>query len=308
MLSISIVIPTMNRIDSLKRTISLIADGNLLPNEIIIVDQTQDEKAIKATEAFCNSQNIQCIYLHQSQPSLTKARNLGMKYVTGDLVIQMDDDVDIYPNTLSTIIDIFSDAKIAMLAGVDENTNNQVQSNLGYFFLKKNWFKRKIGHVTLSMYGRFPINIGTFTSTEWAMGFFSVYRKKLIDKWKLKWDENLTGYAYAEDLDFSYSYFLHARQEKFRCILSNRIIVKHNVTNEWRIPSKKHSYMIIQHREYLRNKFHHTSIASKLAIHLSDWGEYLRRILKNEAAEDWKEGLKIKKKNLKKIRQGNFFY
>lgn len=40
MLSISIVIPTMNRLESLKRTISHIVSGNVLPQEIIIVDQT----------------------------------------------------------------------------------------------------------------------------------------------------------------------------------------------------------------------------------------------------------------------------
>ena len=71
MLSISIVIPTMNRLESLKRTISHIVSGNVLPQEIIIVDQTQDETIIEATQAFLKKQCIKCIYLHQEQPSLT---------------------------------------------------------------------------------------------------------------------------------------------------------------------------------------------------------------------------------------------
>ena len=56
MLSISIVIPTMNRLESLKRTISHIVSGNVLPQEIIIVDQTQDETIIEATQAFLKKQ------------------------------------------------------------------------------------------------------------------------------------------------------------------------------------------------------------------------------------------------------------
>ena len=307
MLSISIVIPTMNRLESLKRTISHIVSGNVLPQEIIIVDQTQDETIIEATQAFLKKQCIKCIYLHQEQPSLTKARNYGTDWVSSDLVIQMDDDVDICINTLSTIIDIFSNNNVAMLAGINEGYNSKPQSFLGYLFWKKNWFKRKIGHVTLSMYGRFPTHIDSITDTEWAMGFFSVYRTFLIRKWNLKWDEHLINYAYPEDLDFSYSYYKYAKQEGFKCVMSNRVIVKHNVTQEWRIPSQKHTRMIILNREYLRYKHHGNNFISKLATEWADYGEFLRRYLKHEAPNDLREAVKEKKTRIKEIRKGNIF-
>lgn len=63
MLSISIVIPTMNRLESLKRTISHIVSGNVLPQEIIIVDQTQDETIIEATQAFLKS-NVSNVFIY----------------------------------------------------------------------------------------------------------------------------------------------------------------------------------------------------------------------------------------------------
>lgn len=308
MTSISIVIPTMNRLDSLKRTISYITKGTILPKEIIVVDQTQDLQTVEATRAFLRKLNIEHIYLHQEEPSLTKARNLGMKHVSGDLVIQMDDDVDIKTDTLAIINNIFADNDISMLAGLDEKTYHESQSMIGYLFLKKNWFKRKIGHVTLSMYGRFPSTLKSNTQTEWAMVFFSVYRTQYINKWNIKWDEKLKSYAYAEDLDFSYSYFKHSQKEKLKCIISNQVIVRHNVTQEWRIPSQKHSHMIIQHREYLRYKYHHNSILSILATNYSDFGEYLRRILYHEAPSEWIKGLIIKNKNLKSIHEGKFIY
>lgn len=56
MLSISIVIPTMNRFDSLKRTISYIAQGTKLPQEIIIVDQTQGIDTSVKIRTFLDAQ------------------------------------------------------------------------------------------------------------------------------------------------------------------------------------------------------------------------------------------------------------
>lgn len=307
MLSISIVIPTMNRFDSLKRTILCITQGTTLPKEIIIVDQSQEIETSKKIKTFLNKQNIKCIYLNQTEASLTKARNYGMQYVTGDLTIQMDDDVDINTNTLATISNIFSDNEIAMLAGINEKDNYKNQSILGYLFWKKNWLKRNMGHVTLSMYGRFPKHIKDYTSTEWAMGFFSVYRTSLIKKWNLKWDEHLIGYAYPEDLDFSYSYYKRAKQSGLRCIMSKRVIVRHNVTQEWRIPTQKHTKMIVFNREYLRYKHHKNSLLSIIATTWADYGELFRRILKKQKPKDLYEAIKEKHRRIKEIRQGNIF-
>lgn len=214
-----------------------------------------------------------------------------MLYVHGDLVIQMDDDVDVKPDTLSSILKIFSNEKIAMLAGVNEGFNSKHRSLIGFLFWKKNWRKRNIGHVVKSMYGRFPENITKETPTEWAMGFFSVYRVSLIRKWNLNWDEKLTSYAYAEDLDFSYSYFKKAQKEGLKCIMSSLVIVKHNVTQEWRIPSRKHIYMTINNRRYLRKKHFGNSLLSKFAVCWADSGEYLRRLLSHEGAKDWKDAM-----------------
>ena len=63
MLSISIVIPTMNRLESLKRTISHIVSGNVLPQEIIIVDQTQDETIIEQLKPSSKS-NVSNVFIY----------------------------------------------------------------------------------------------------------------------------------------------------------------------------------------------------------------------------------------------------
>lgn len=294
MLNISIVIPTMNRLESLQRTINYIALSKVKPIEVVVVDQSVDEDCIERTKDFLKMQPINCLYVHQSTPSLTKARNTGMEYVHGDLVVQMDDDVDIKPDTLTNILEIFSNKNVAMLAGVFEGYDSEPRSAIGFLFWKKNWRKRNIGHVVKSVYGRFPEIISEATPTEWAMGFFSVYRADLIKKWNLKWDEHLVSYAYAEDIDFSYSYYKKAKVVGMHCIMSNKVIVKHNVTKEWRIPTRKHTYMIINNRRYLRQKHFGNSLISKIAVKWADYGEYFRRLLNHEAASDWKDAMEGK--------------
>lgn len=105
--------------------------------------------------------------------------------------------------------------------------------------------KRSMGHMARACYGVFPSSIGDMTSTEWAMGFFFVVRKSLMEKWHLRFDENLKSYAYAEDLDFTYGYYLKANAEKLRCIMSRKLVVRHNASREYRIPLRKHTFMLV---------------------------------------------------------------
>lgn len=306
MSGISVVIPTMNRLESLKRTLLTLMDGTVLPDEIIIIDQTDNLKMREDTKQFVSTLPVYTYYVYLEQPSLTKARNEGMNYVSNEYVIQMDDDVDVKRNTLENLIDIFSDNRIALVAGINEN-DSPGTSLTGYLFGKKSYLKRNIGHVTLSMYGRFPIKISGDVNTEWAMGFFFAIRKSLFNKWNLKWDENLIGYAYAEDLDFSYQYYLNAIENDLKCIMSEKIIVKHNVSTEWRLIPRKHTFMIVLHREYLSYKFYKNPLA-RLATRWSNFGEFLRRFLKKENPKDVLEAQILCDRYRRDIKKGIFHY
>ena len=304
--NISVVIPTMNRADSLTKTLKNLCRGTLLPNEIIVVDQSTDDKIRKDNERCLNELKVCTKYIYQKKPSLTKARNIGMDHADNDIVIQMDDDVDVYENTLYNVQKIFEDKSVAMAAGANALEKNG-NSILGYVFDRKSFIKRKFGHVTMSMYGRYPNNLTREVRTEWAMGFFFVVRKSLCHKWDIYWDEALKGYAYAEDLDFSHRYFLKTKEVGLRCILSNDLTVKHNVSTEWRIPPRKNTFIIVAHREYLRVK-HHKGILSGLAVKWADMGELVFRVLSNKAPKDMWNAIIFCKKYKEDIRKGIFHY
>lgn len=303
-LAVSVVIPSMNRPDTLMRTIDSFLSQEYIPNQIIIVDQSTDEsnrsryRLIKSRyEDITNT-----VYVWQDIPSLTKARNYGISYCENDIVICSDDDVLVNKDTILNVYSIMQDASIAMIAGIDENSGSS-ETNLGYLFGTKSYKKRKIGHVTLSMLGRYPDNIVGEIETEWAMGYFFAIRKSLVEKWELRWDENLASYAYAEDLDFSYSYYKKAKLEGLRCVLNDKVKVKHLVSNEYRVPTQKSTYMYVINRKYLAYK-HKMSIVSHLALRWTNFGHFLMRLMKRQRPFDLLKAQIYCDLNRRKIRCG----
>lgn len=308
---ISIIIPTMNRLSSLKRTIEYILKGNTFPLEIIIIDQSSDKKIIDELKLYTGHLPIKTIFIHLNAPSSTVARNIGFEHSNGNIVIFMDDDVDVREDTLKNIEIIFESPEIVMLAGLNEkDLENEKDSLWGYIFLKKSFRKRYKGYVTKSIYGRFPIKLKSdIVPTEWAMGFFSAYKREYIKKWELLWDEKLQYYAYAEDLDFSYSYYKFANKAKLKCIISRNVIVKHNVSMEYRLPSRKQTFMLILHREYLSYK-HFPSVSSRIAVLWANIGEFFNRLkTKNiQTVRDLIDAEIFCYKHHKDIKKGNFHY
>lgn len=87
-LSVSIVIPTLNRSKSLIKTLWSIKSNSYKKIEIIVIDQseTDDYKIIK--DIF---ENIK--YFRTDKKNLPNARNIGIKKSSGDIILFLDDDI-----------------------------------------------------------------------------------------------------------------------------------------------------------------------------------------------------------------------
>lgn len=301
---ISVLIPTMNRPQALKRTLTGYIKGDSIPKQIVVVDQSRDRKIANENLAIVESYKnfTDMVYVYQEVASLTKARNNAATRATQDIIVCSDDDVDVYKDTLGNVNEIMQDSSVAMIAGIDDNMTAR-SSIVGYFLGTKSFSKRRIGHVTASMLGRFPEQFEQKTETMWAMGFFFVVRKSLIQKWGLKWDENLTSYAYAEDLDFSYGYYKNAKRESMQCIIVKDVHVRHMTTQEYRIPSRKSTFMYVLNRAYLSHK-HQMSWKSELAMHWCNFWIYVSRKIKSQEPKDMAEAMRYLRKNKEKIRNG----
>ena len=278
-LPISVIIPTMNRPDSLDRTLKHISNSNDVPQQIIVVDQSQDNDMRHCNESILNSYDIieSKVYLYQPTPSLTKARNNGFARAKNEIIVCSDDDVDVPFNIFTNIATMMKDEKIAMIASVDELTQ-QSNTPIGYILGTKSFVNRKIGHVTLSMLGRYPDNVTSRIKTQWAQGFFFVVRRTCMERWQIRWDENLSSYAYAEDLDFSFSYYKAAKREGLLCVLDPTIRVKHLATLEYRVPNAKSIYMYILNRKYLAHK-HKTGIKGMICRNWCELWRFIERLI-----------------------------
>ena len=306
---VSVVIPTMNRPESLERTLKCLLEGKSIPNQVVIVDQSQTQEMRNANRCVLQQFDMNSdffTYEYQQVPSLTKARNLGMSKIVNEIVVFADDDVDVNTDTLKNVYSIMQNKYIAMVAGIDEFTQSSA-TNIGYLLGTKSYNKRDIGHVTLSMLGRYPDNVEKQTETEWAMGYFFVVRKSLIDKWNCRWDENLTSYAYAEDLDFSYTYYKQAKSEGYRCILDPSVKVKHLATKEYRIPGAKSIYMYVVNRLYLSHK-HHMGYVGLVACSWCNFWRLIQSIISHQNAKIYAKAILCSYRYRKSIYSGNLDY
>ena len=281
---ISVIIPTMNRPGSLDRTLNHIANANDVPQQIVVVDQSQDEDIRNQNESILKRYDIieSKKYIYQSTPSLTKARNNGFSEADNEIVVCSDDDVDVPTDIFTNIANLMNNKHISMIAAIDDLTQHS-KTSLGYLLGTKSYFNRNIGHVTWSMLSRYPDDITSQIETQWAQGFFFVIRKSCMERWQIQWDENLSSYAYAEDLDFSFSYYKAAKQEGMLCVLDPSIRVKHLATLEYRVPGSKSIYMYILNRKYLAFK-HKMGIKGVISRNWCELWRFLEYLLKKKDA------------------------
>lgn len=104
-LTVSVIIPTYHRPQYLKETIESVWAQTILPQEIIIGDDSKDDE----TENMVNNELIPISpvpirYFHH-KPSLREVKNVDFQYAaaTCDLVLHLHDDDPIYPRCLELL-------------------------------------------------------------------------------------------------------------------------------------------------------------------------------------------------------------
>lgn len=280
-LPICVLIPTMNRPESLKRTLDSYLTADFIPGQIVIVDQSTGALRTKVETVIRECANqTQIEYIYQCTPSSTIARNNAFIHAREEIVIYSDDDVDVKPDTLRIIYEIFSDESVALVGGMNDLSPVE-RSKIGYLLGTKSYKNRFTGHVTKSVLGRFPLDLRGQVNTAWAMGFFFAVRRSLVERYELSFDEKLIGYAYAEDLDFTMTYCERAQKEGLRCIFDERIIVSHLGSLEYRVPSIKSIFSYCINRRYISYK-HKMGASSRFAILWCDMCMLILRCLQRK--------------------------
>lgn len=295
-LDLTVIIPTLNRPKMLEKTIRNFLNKEFLPCEIIIIDQSDKEFSLVNQQTIKNLKSELIIYKHVDFKSLTKARNFGLKICKSNYVVMSDDDVFLHNEGFQIISNQFRN-KYGLIGAFNNKENTNKSNFFGYIFGFKNFFKRKRGYVTKSILGRYPL-IKKTCKSEWAMGFFFAFRKDLALEKKIAFDEQLTSYAYPEDLDFTYRYYKSIKNEYLSGFVSS-IIVDHLASQEYRIPSRKAVFMYVLNRKYLSIKFNF-GFSSKLWQFVTNHCLLLQNRKNKTLCKDYKDAIIASKKINKK--------
>ncbi|MBA64200.1 MAG: glycosyl transferase [Candidatus Marinimicrobia bacterium] len=95
-MKISVVIPTFNRKEALKRAIHSVMGQSLTPFEIIVVDDGSDD----GTGEWILYNHPQIKYIYQTNNGVSSARNIGIKSAASDWIAFLDSDDEWLPTKL----------------------------------------------------------------------------------------------------------------------------------------------------------------------------------------------------------------
>ena len=253
-MSISVIIPTYNRINDLDHCLSSLFHQNF-PLEIIIVDDSESD----IVKDYVNKINfepyseVSLFYKKNNKyRSSAIARNIGISLSKGDLVLILDDDVILEKDYLANLTSAFQqNPHISGFQGLV--TNWPARSPAQKFFFT---FAKKILHpkydcfVTpswLTVYDPQPNK--ELSSCEWFSGCDQAYRWEVFSD--LRFDEQLKKYSSGEDIDFSYRV---SRKYPNSLFLLSTARCVHNMSPAGRMPNEKKIVMQIVYATYFYYK------------------------------------------------------
>jgi GT2 family glycosyltransferase/SAM-dependent methyltransferase len=109
-MKVSVIIPTKNRRRYLEDCLKSLVQGNSRPDEIIVVDGYSSDGTEKVVQLYP-------VKLLRDRGSLARARNLGLRASTGDIIVYLDDDVFVDKNWLKHLLSTYSSSEVGGVGG-----------------------------------------------------------------------------------------------------------------------------------------------------------------------------------------------
>ena len=117
----SLVMATLGRSSEIERLFESLVAQHYQNFELLVIDQNEDDRVSRLVEAF--KDRLEIIYL-RSEKGLSRARNVGLKHVSGDVVCFPDDDCWYRPDTLEFVAEQFRrDPALRGLTGCSVDAN-----------------------------------------------------------------------------------------------------------------------------------------------------------------------------------------
>lgn len=117
-MELSIVIPTLNRSASLKKTLQSITDQQLSNRqyEVIVVDNGSTDNTVEVCRFF-EKHISNFVYCYDDEPGQLTGRHKGTELSKANIISFIDDDVEVNPYWINSIIQLFADDESVSIIG-----------------------------------------------------------------------------------------------------------------------------------------------------------------------------------------------
>ncbi|MBA2794739.1 MAG: glycosyltransferase, partial [Thermoleophilaceae bacterium] len=199
--SFSAIIATKGRPGDLAQTLASLSRADPAPMEVLVVDGDEGRSAEAVVEAARSSGGGPSLRYVHSAPGLTLQRNRGVREARGDIMVFLDDDVDVDTSLFTALERAYRDPEVVgatgrVIEGGERRFGNKRSA------VRRLLFRGEEGTLTRFGYPRRLQDLDRERDVELMQGCLMSGRRTVVEQ--VGFDEALTGYALAEDEDFSY--------------------------------------------------------------------------------------------------------
>lgn len=245
------IIATRNRPDELLTSVESIVGQTVLPAELCIVDSSDETPVRARIEVLCKRVGLQLDYHHPAPRGLTIQRNIGIDRTTGDPVFFVDDDVFLEPTCHEEILKEY-ERWGPELGGVRATPKKPARPPRISILWRKlfgigGWWPEASGRMRAGFWVEGVSIAAGVRKIEYMTGWFMSFKREVLKE--DRFDENLSGYAHKEDVDYTYRV-----SRKWVLLQTPAAVCDHFQTVTSRLPSHQLMRMNLGNQFYLHRK------------------------------------------------------
>jgi glycosyltransferase involved in cell wall biosynthesis len=245
------IIATRNRPKELLDTMKALVGQTVLPSELCIVDSSDETPVRAQIEKLCAGADLPLDYHHPAPRGLTIQRNIGIDRTTGDPVFLIDDDVWLAPDCHEQVLAEYErwGPELGGVRGQPLKPARPGRLTRAWrrLFGMGGFWPENSGRMLPSFFVRGVSESAGVKKVDYFNGWFMSYRREVFEH--ERFDETLSGYAYKEDIDFSYRV-----SQRYVLIQTPRAVINHLKVVNQRMPPFHLQRMNVANQFYLHRK------------------------------------------------------
>jgi GT2 family glycosyltransferase len=246
------IIATRERHDALIEAVRSLVGQTVLPAELCVVDSSEEALRRGEIERLCAEAGIRLDYVHPAPRGLTLQRNTGIDRTSGDPVFLIDDDVTLAPDVHEEILAEYRrwGPELGGVRGAPTDALEPSRLSILWrrLFGIGGWWREASGKMRSSFYVEGVSASESARRIEYSEGWFMSYRREVFEH--ERFDEALAGYAFKEDIDFSY----RVAKRGYVLVQTPRARIVHHRSSSERLSAFDRQRMALGNQFYLHRK------------------------------------------------------